>query len=142
MKENTTINKRLYKVFISLIKVLPNIVALLQILSLLLNYFNINSFIITCLGGTSIIFIIILYLLSYVFKFCGLYRISLNYIITITSIAIYDFYLKIPLALLDLYYLYAAITGVFLISWIVYWYTHRNNPKVDHLKQLCDNICC
>ena len=142
MKENTAVNKRLYKVFISLIKVLPNVIALLQILSLLLNYFDVNSFMITCLGGTSIIFIIVLYLLLYVFKFCGLYRISLNYITTVTSITIYDFYLKIPLTLLDLYYLYAAITGVFLISWIVYWYTHRNNPKINHLKQLCDNVCC
>lgn len=41
-----------------------------------------------------------------------------------------------------MYQLYAAITGVFLISWIIYWYTHRNNPKIDYIKQLCDNICC
>lgn len=142
MKENTSVNKKLYKIFIGLIKIIPNILALCKITSLILSFFGITSFMITCFGGTSILFLILLYLISFVFKFCGLYRMSLNYVTCITSLSIFDWYYKIPISLLDLYSIYAAITGVFIISWIVYWYTHRNNPKIDHIKQLCDRYIC
>lgn len=140
--DNTLVNKKLYKLFISIIKYVPNILALLQIISLILSYFSISSFVLTCLGGTSIIFLIILYLISFIFRFCGLYRLSLNYIATIIGLTTIDYYIGIPLSTLGIYQLYAVITGVFIISWIVYWYTHRNNPKIDYIKQLCDNICC
>lgn len=142
MKENTSLNKNIYKIFIGFIKVIPNFLALCKIISLILSLLEVTSFIVTCFGGTSISFIIILYLISFVFKFCGLYRISLNYITSITLISIYDFYFKISLDILSLYSLYAVITGVFITSWIIYWYKHRNSPKINHLKQLCDNICC
>ena len=142
MKNSTSVNKTLYKIFISCIKYIPNVLALLQIIGLILNYNNIASFVITCIGGTSISYLVILYLISYVFKFCGLYRISLNYVTIVTLVSIIDYYIGIPLNNISLYSLYAVITGVFLISWIIYWYKHRNNPKIDHLKQLCDNICC
>lgn len=142
MIENILPNKRLYKIFLGIVKYIPNILALLKIISLILAYFEISSFALTCIGGTSIMYIIILYLISFIFKFCGLYRLSLNYITTITGLTIIDYYIGIPLSSLGMYQLYAAITGVFLISWIIYWYTHRNNPKIDYIKQLCDNICC
>ena len=139
---NSIRNKNLYKLFITIIKVIPIVLAILEILGLILSYFGMTSFIITCFGGVSISYLIILYLISLVFGFCGLYRLSLNYITCTSLISIYDFYFKIPLDLLGLYSLYAVITGVFLISWVIYWYTHRNNPKIDHIKQLCDNVCC
>jgi hypothetical protein len=35
--------------------------------------------------------------------------------------------------------IYAIITGAFMTSWIIIWYKNRNNPKIDHIKQLCDS---
>ena len=135
---DTLRNKNVYKIFLSLIKYVPTLLAILQIVSLCLSYAGITSFLVTCLSGTSIVFLILLYLIAEVFRFCGLYKISLNYVSIVTLLTIFDWYFKFPLSIADRYIMYALITGVFIVTWIVYWYTHRNNPKVDHLKQLCD----
>ena len=144
MIENNTLNKNVYKIFLIFIKFVPNILAILKITSLIFNYFEIYSttFILTCFGGTSIISLLILYLISFIFRFCGLYRLSLNYVTIIYLLTIIDYYVGIPLSNLGIYQLYASITGLFLTSWIYVWYKNRNKPKIDHLKQLCDNICC
>lgn len=138
MKNNTLVNKNLYKIFLSGIKFIPNILAVIQIICLILSYLKITSFALTCIGGTSIIFIFLLYIISYVFQFCGTHRISLHYISLITGLTIFDWYIGIPLSVDSLYTLYAFITGVFMISWIIIWYKNKNNPKIDHIKQLCD----
>ena len=39
----------------------------------------------------------------------------------------------------DKFYLYSIITGIFITLWIYIWYKNRNNPKIDYIKQLCDN---
>lgn len=136
--QNTLRNKYLYKIFLSILKFIPNVLALLQIIALCLNYFNITSFAITCIGGTSIIFLGILYLMSFLFQFCGIYRLSLHYVSTIYVMTLIDYYIGIPLSLENMYYVYAFISGVFMISWIIIWYKNRKNPKIDHIKQLCD----
>lgn len=132
------LDKNLYKIFITVIKYVPNILALMKIVSLILSYFKITSFFITCVSGTSIIFLLLLYLISYIFRFCGLYRLSLNYVSLITGLTIVEWYLDLPFCI-GSYSMYFALTGLFIIAWIVYWYTHRNNPKVDHIKRLCDS---
>ena len=143
MIENT-LNKNVYKIFISIIKFLPNFLALLKIVGLLLSYFKITSFAITCIGGTSIVLLVLLYLISYVFRFCGLYRLSLNYVSLITLITIFDFYIGIPLIVSSKFILYTFITGVFISLWLFVIYRNRKNPKIDHIKQLCERYaaCC
>lgn len=143
MIENT-INKNLYKLFLIIIKFIPNMLAGMKIIGLVLSYFKISSFILTCSFGTSIIFIIILYLISIIFKFCGTHRLSLHYVSLITVLSIIDYYIGIPLSNIGLYYLYSIITGIFITLWIYIWYKNRNNPKIDYIKQLCDNYtdCC
>lgn len=139
--DNTLRNKQMYKLFLIVIKYIPTILALAKILSLSLSYFGVTSFLLTCLSGTSILFLGILYLISIIFRFCGLYRLSLNYVTLITGISICDWYFDFPIEMLGMYTIYAVISGVFITLWIVYWYKHRNNPKIDHIKQLCDNYC-
>jgi len=136
---NATVNKTYYKIFLSYIKYIPNILALIQIICLILSYLKVTSFALTCIGGTSIIFIFLLYIISYVFQFCGTHRISLHYVSLITGLTIFDWYIGIPLNVEALYTLYTFITGAFMISWIVIWYRNRKNPKIDHIKRLCDN---
>lgn len=136
----TTLGKNTYKIFIATIKYLPTILALAKITSLMLSYYKVTSFFLTCTSGTSILFLGLLYLISYIFRFCGLYRLSLNYVSLVTGISIVDWYFKLPVCI-GSYPMYFALTGIFIISWIIVWYKNRNNPKVDYLKQLCDSCC-
>ena len=92
-----------------------------------------------CTFGTSIIFIILLYLISIIFRFCGTHRLSLHYVTFTYLISIFDYYIGLPLSNIGLYYLYSIITGIFITLWIYIWYKNRNNPKIDYIKQLCDN---
>ena len=93
----------------------------------------------TCVGGTSIITLVLLYLISYIFKFCGIYRLSLHYVCLIYLMTLFDWYIGIPASMETIWRIYAIITGVFMTSWIIIWYKNRNNPKIDHIKQLCDS---
>lgn len=142
MIENTLRNKRLYKIFLSIIKYIPNILAITKIIGLLLGYIGIHSFFLTCIGGTSITLLVILYLISIIFRFCGLYRLSLNYVTLITSLTIFDWYVGISLSVESLYFLYASISGVFISLWVWIFYKNRKNPKVDHIKGLCERYVC
>lgn len=135
---NAFVNKTLYKIFLGIIKIVPNILAMCKISSLILNYLKIPSFVLTCVGGTSIITLVLLYLISYIFKFCGTHRVSLHYVLFLHLLTVVDYYIGIPIDLKDLYYLYTIITGVFMTAWIYFWYKNKNNPKIDHIKQLCD----
>lgn len=140
----STLNKNVYKIFISIIKFLPSLLAVLKILGLVLSYFKIHSFMITCVGGTSMVLLILLYLISFIFRFCGHHRIALHYVTLVTLLSIYDFYIVIPLDAKDLFKLYMLITGVFISLWIFVIYRNRKNPKIDHIKQLCERYaaCC
>lgn len=139
MNTNLIENKNLYKLFLSVIKYNPMIVAIIHTLALIFHYFGIQAVLLSCIGGISILFIIILYLISYVFKFCYLYRVPLWYLSVILIINILRNSGILSLKLLGLYRLYAIVFGFFLVVFIIYMYKNRKNPKVDPIKQLCEN---
>ena len=136
---NVLPSKILFKTFLSLIKIIPNILAIGKILGLVLMYLKCSTFALTCFNGTSIIFLVLLYLITYVFRFCGIYRLSLNYVSLITVLSIFDWYIGIPASMETKWRIYGIITGTFMTSWIIIWYKNRKNPKIDHIKQLCDS---
>ena len=126
MIENTLGSKKLYKLFIVIIKYVPSFLAFAKIITLILNYLGISiSFALTCVSGTSLIFLILLYLISFIFRFCGLYRLSLNYVTSITLLTIIDYYIGIPIDNDMVYKMYGAITGVFISLWIWIFYKNR-----------------
>lgn len=133
-------NKQLYKIFLWYVKFLPNMLFLLKIIGLTLNYFKIKSFLITCFGGTSILILVLLYLISFTFKFCGTHRVSIYYITIIHIITMVDYFIGIPISVDNLFSLYGIVTGIFIMTWLVTWYKNRNNPKTDHIKNLCDKF--
>lgn len=139
---NALVNKNLYKMFLGIVKIIPNILAVCKIIGLILGYLKLPAFVLTCFGGTSILTLLILYLISYIFKFCGTHRISLHYTSLIYVLTIFDYYIGIPLEYESLYKFYGIISGAFIITWIIVWYKNRNNPKIDHIKQLCDKCGC
>lgn len=139
MSNETVRNKNLYKIFISLLKFIPMILALVQIIGLTLTYCGISSMLLSCFGGSSIIFIGMLFMMSYIFKFCYLYRIPLWYITVIIILNILRLTGLIPIDLIMFYRILALISGIFISLFIIYMYKNRNKPKVDHIKQLCEN---
>lgn len=140
---NTTLftNKNLYKIFLSLVKYIPMIVTLIHISSLIFNYCGLSIPLLSCVGGISLIFVLLLYLISYVFKFCYLYRLPLIYLTIIVILNMLRSVGLLTLAVINLYRLYVFIFGIFLVVFIIYMYKNRNNPKVDYIKQLCDTYC-
>lgn len=143
MINNTIGSKRLYKIFLCVIKYLPSVLAAMKIIGLILGYFGITSFFLTCIGGTSILMLALLYLISFIFRFCSLYRLSLNYVTTITGLTTIDYYFTLPIVTGSLFYMYAFLSGLFIIAWIYVFYKNRNNPKIDYIKQLCETyVCC
>ena len=136
-------NKSLYKIFLNIVKYLPMTLALFQIVLTTLNYFGIAAIGLTYLGGSSVLFVALLYIISYVFKYCYLYRIPLWYITLILFLGMLRTFGLLPLDLLDLYRLYTIISGLFTLLFIGYAYKNRNNPnnKIDYIKDLCERYC-
>ena len=137
-------NKNLYKIFLSILKFMPSLLALVQIGGLLCNYFCISNLVLTCFGGSSLLFIVLLYIMSYIFRFCYLYRIPLLYVTFIVLMNLLRCFGCIPIDVESYYRICTAITGIFISIFIGYKYKNRHNPKIDHIKQLCENYaeCC
>lgn len=117
-KLNANLNKRLYKLLILLLKYIPVVLSINDILHSILSYNDINCYFLSCFGGVSLIFLAILYVISYVFRFCYLYRIPL-YFITITNlIALYDLYIGINVSDIQMLRVYLVLFGISMISFI------------------------
>lgn len=141
-----TLEKTTYKLFVYILKFVPSILAIIQTTCLVLRYYNVIDIItvLSCVGGTSFISIGILYALAYIFRFCYLYKMPLYYVTLITGMLVLDTFIGFPISTLMMYRIYFSITGVFLISYIIYAYKNRNNPntKVDYIKSLCERYSC
>lgn len=137
-------NKNLYKIFLIIIKYIPIVLAVCKVITLITHYFKFRIFILTCVGGTSLIMLLLLYLISYIFKFCLTHRLPLHYVTTISVLTMLDYYFGSKISVITSYRIYAILTGIFIITWILVWFVNRKNPKIDHIKQLCENYsnCC
>ena len=138
---NSSINKNLYKLFLIFIKYIPLILSIAFVSNFICNYFNIIAPVIAYIGGVSFIFIILLYLISFVFKFCYLYRVPLHYITVSNIIGIMRQCNIITFTVLGMYRLYFIVTGIALVVYVCLMYKNRNKPKIDPIKQLCETYC-
>lgn len=114
-------SKTLYKAALSLLKVIPMILALVALLNSILSYFCIDLPILSYIGGVSIFTLIFLYLSSYVFRFCPCHRMFLHYVTAIWLINIIDCYIVIPISDLEYLCLQMIVTGVSLFI-LLYMY--------------------
>ena len=107
-------SKLLYKIELYLIKVIPMIISGIYVLNTILSYFDIDTPILSYIGGVSLLPLAFLYLSSYVFKFCLYHRMFLHYITLNWILDIVDYNWGIPVSDKELFLLYMVITGVFL----------------------------
>lgn len=107
-------SKMLYKLFLLLIKYSPFITLIIEILYSILAYFNVDCTVLNQLGSVSIMDMTFLYLASYIFRFCYLYRLALYSIILTNVLALVDMTIGIPLSDLNMLrvYLVVLLTGV------------------------------
>lgn len=135
------INKYLYKVFLTCVKYTPITLSICFILNLVCNYYRISCPILSYIGGVSFIFIALLYLMSWVFQFCYLYRIPLHYVTIGNLLGLGNKVLGHPISSINMYRVYFILTGITIVSYIWFASTNRHNPKINYIHQLCDLYC-
>ena len=120
-------NKKLYKIELCLLKVLPMIIALFYLINTVTSYFNMDIPILSSIAGLSIIPLIFIYVSSYAFKFCEYHRMFLHYIAINDTINIYDYYIGIPLDNLSLFSLQMIIAGISLFLILYLYLKHKHD---------------
>lgn len=85
-------SKKLYKVTLVLLKIIPMLLAFCYVLNTTLYVFGIDSHILSHIAGMSLLPMIFLYLTSYVFQFCKYHRMFLHYVVLNDIINILDVY--------------------------------------------------
>lgn len=135
---NNNLNKNLYKIFLTIVKYIPFVLSLMNIISTILNYFGLSTVILSCVGGSSILFLILLWLISFVFQYCYLYKIPLGFVSSLTAFNLLKFLKVISVNTLGSYRIYAIILGMFILLFVTYRYKNRHK---DRSKENIDRIC-
>lgn len=110
--EESLRSKTLYKTMLVVLKVIPMLLALCDILNTLFYIFDINFEFLSYIGGVSFLTLAFLYLSSYVFKFCEYHRMFLHYITFNDIISIVDYYYELSLP----YIIYIITIGILLFG--------------------------
>lgn len=119
--------KFLYKIVIEVIKVLPMILSLNQVIIYAFNYCGYYVPGLSFLGGVSLLTILFLYLVSYVFKFCAYHRMFLHYLVLTNVISVYDYAIGINLSNTNMCLLGLILSGIFLF--IILYLHVKGNKK-------------
>ena len=135
-----TIDKNFYKIFITIIKYVPITLLCMFVIGCLLNLVNIPTFIISCIGGTSLISLGLLYMLSYIFRFCNLHRLPLHYVTISNMLTIANTIFTLVNIMFLIRFLF-IVGGIILIYYIIRTYLDRNKPKPDCLQMFCERYC-
>ena len=91
-------SRRLYKLLVGALKVIPMLLTLCAVLNMLFDFFGIDSGFLSLLGGVSLLPLLFLYLASYVFQFCAYHRMFLHYILASNILVWIDYYVGIPVS--------------------------------------------
>lgn len=120
-RRNEASRRTLYKLTLAALKVIPMLLTLCAILNMLLDFFGIDSGFLSLIGGVSLLPLLFLYLVSYVFEFCAYHRMFLHYLLVSNLLVWYDYYIGINVSNETLFSIHATIIGVFLFL-VLYFY--------------------
>lgn len=124
-------------------KVLPLFLSSIIILHSIIYYmFNIDLRVFSLLGGSSLIVIIYLYLVSWIFNFCFYQKIFLYYLTFVQIITIIDEYFNIPVSDKNYYIVMYTTFGCTIILYaILKVKDNRNtNKKIKELEDKYNNL--
>ena len=114
MDAERSVAKRWYKLTIGALKVIPMLLTLCAILNMLFDFFGIDSGFLSMIGGISLLPLLFLYLVSYVFKFCIYHRMFLHYLLVSNILIWFDYYIGIPVSNDTLFSIHIFLVGLFL----------------------------
>lgn len=126
------LNKSLYKLELGLLKVLPMLIALINIINVITSYYGIDLPILSYIGGISFIPLMFMYLSSYVFQFCEYHRMFLHYVVLDNIVCIYDLYLGISVTDFGILQIHIIILGIFLFAILYLHQKSRRNEKCNN----------
>ena len=119
-------SKRIHKLTIGILKVIPMLLAFTTLLNQILSFFYIDWEILGFIGGVSLLPMLFLYVASYCFKFCAYHRIFLHYVVICDIITLYDYYIGIPISAVALFLINLIIAG---ISLFIILYLHQKHVR-------------
>ena len=125
--------KRLHRVIIEVLKVIPMLLALVSLLNSTLSYFGIDLMILSYIGCTSLLSMAFLYLASYCFGFCSYHRMFLHYVVVNDLLSIYDYHIGIPISDVGLFLVHIMITGLTL--YLVLYLHIRNDKRITETSE-------
>lgn len=108
------IDKRWYKVTLEFLKVIPMLLALCDLANTIVGLLGLKLEIVSFIGGISILTLLFLYLVSYVFKFCIYHRMFLHYILVNNIINTLDYTVGLPISDFEFACLVSFVAGIFL----------------------------
>jgi len=113
--------KALYKAVLVSLKIIPMLLALLDIANTVIGFLGLECHWISYFGGISLLTIAFLYLASYVFQFCAYHRMFLHYVLLTNTISVIDFEFGIPISNYALMCTHVILLGLFLFL-VLYFY--------------------
>lgn len=119
--EEKYLERRAHKILLILLKVIPMILALSAMTGTMLDFFCIDSSILSFLCGVSLVPLIFLYISSYVFRFCEYHRMFLHYIVVNNALVYWDYFIGVPVSTRGLFKIHIFVIGLFLFL-ILYFY--------------------
>ena len=116
-----SVEKKLYKLLIGLLKVIPMILAILTIIGTMFDFFSLDASIFSFLGGMSVFPLLFIYLSSFAFGFCIYHRMFLDYVVVNNLVTYFDYYVGIPVEARTLFIFHLILIGIFLF-FILFFY--------------------
>lgn len=98
MQKEERLKRSKYKIFLIIVKYIPYVLMLLDILHTFGSIFGKSLPIVSYIGGTSYLVVISMILTSFIFDFCSYHRVPLYYILVNNSLILYDYYIGIPVS--------------------------------------------
>ena len=132
--EERLARKRLYKVTIGVLKIIPMLLSFCVVLNMFFDFFGIDSGIISTIGGISFLPLLFIYLASFAFGFCRYHRMFLHYIVVNNVLTMADYYVGLPVDNVSLFMVHIFLVGLFLFL-ILYLYKHE---KLEALSSVDD----
>lgn len=122
-------NKNLYKVFLIYLKIIPILLSSCCILNTTLSYYAIETPIFSILGETAIPEILLIYIATFVFRFCSYHRMFLYFLFINNIINIYDF--EFGIKNIELLMLVFILYGITLFATLtMYLINKRHNAHL------------
>lgn len=121
-KEGKYPEKRIYKILLIVLKVIPMLLALSAMLNMFFDFLGLNSYIFSYIGGISVLPILFIYLASFAFRFCRYHRMFLHYTLVNNILTYIDYSFGIPISDYSLFMIHLFFIGLFLFLVL---YFHR-----------------